>query len=215
MDILANIIVGLIIVIDIIAVIYTLYLLFDKFVLRKKVKLQNIAVTWIVVFAITFIGSSIMPKSNNSAVNSTVTKRHVAKKTPTISEKEKKESAKQEKQKRLFANINKEIVKELKEDQKFANNGNDKYNYSLYVVSIKYGIDNEDAAEVQLIDDFETLDTDQKNEVGTRIRGLIGASSAIVNDSAKGNDTYLSFYSGKTPVGHSKLNSETEFKWYK
>lgn len=54
----------------------------------------------------------------------------------------------------------------LKDDQKDASNGDDKYAYALYLKKIKYS---EDGIDVQVTSDFFDLSNEQKDVVAEKV----------------------------------------------
>ena len=60
----------------------------------------------------------------------------------------------------------------LKDDQKDASNGNEKFAYALYLKKIKYS---NDGIEVQVTNDFFNLSNDEKDIVDERVQGVVCA----------------------------------------
>lgn len=112
------------------------------------------------------------------------------------------------------ANTN--IAMLLKDDQKDATKGKEKYAYALYLKNIKY---NKDSVEVQVTNDFFNLINDEKDIVAERVQGVVGAGISMTDSNYEPKDDqegyYLSFYYGKIAVGHSKMSDSHEYKWYK
>lgn len=112
------------------------------------------------------------------------------------------------------ANTN--ITMLLKDDQKDASNGNEKFAYALYLKKIKYS---NDGIEVQVTNDFFNLSNDEKDIVAERVQGVVGAGISMVDSDYEPKDDqqgyHLSFYYGKIAVGHSKMLDSHKYKWYK
>ena len=112
------------------------------------------------------------------------------------------------------ANAN--ITMLLKDDQKDASNGNEKFAYALYLKKIKYS---NDGIEVQVTNDFFNLSNDEKDIVAERVQGVVGAGISMVDSDYEPKDDqqgyHLSFYYGKIAVGHSKILDSHKYKWYK
>ena len=112
--------------------------------------------------------------------------------------------------------VNKNIKILLKDDQKDASNGNDKYTYALYIKKIKYS---EDGIDIQVTSDFFDLSNEQKDVVAEKVQGVVGAGIAMVDSDYKPKDDqqgyHLSFYYGQIAVGHSKMLNSHKYKWYK
>ena len=112
------------------------------------------------------------------------------------------------------ANAN--ITMLLKDDQKDASNGNEKFAYALYLKKIKYS---NDGIEVQVTNDFFNLSNDEKDTVAERVQGVVGAGISMVDSDYEPKDDqqghHLSFYYGKIAVGHSKMLDSHKYKWYK
>ena len=111
---------------------------------------------------------------------------------------------------------NKNISMLLKDDQKDASNGNDKYAYALYLKKIKYS---EDGTDIQVAPDFFDLSSEQKDVVAEKVQGVVGAGISIVDSDYKPKDDqegyYLNFHYGQIAVGHSKMWNSHKYKWYK
>lgn len=112
--------------------------------------------------------------------------------------------------------VDKNIKMLLKDDQKDASNGNDKYAYALYLKKIKYS---EDGIDIQVASDFFDLSSEQKDVVAEKVQGVVGAGIAMVDSDYKPKDDqqgyHLSFYYRKIAVGHSKMVNSHKYKWYK
>ena len=112
--------------------------------------------------------------------------------------------------------VSKNIKMLLKDDQKDASNGDDKYAYALYLKKIKYS---EDGIDVQVTSDFFDLSNAQKDVVAEKVQGVVGAGVAMVDSNYKPKDDqqgyHLSFYYGQIAVGHSKMWNSHKYKWYK
>lgn len=112
--------------------------------------------------------------------------------------------------------VNKNIKMLLKDDQKDASNGNDKYAYALYIKKIKYS---EDGIDIQVASDFFDLSSDQKDVVAEKVQGVVGAGIAMVDSDYKPKDDqegyHLNFHYGQIAVGHSKMLNSHKYKWYK
>lgn len=110
--------------------------------------------------------------------------------------------------------INKNIVSSLKEDQKYAQKGDDRFAYAKFIKKIRYQEDNTD---VFVNANFLSLSETDKNTVAEKIQGVVGSSIALVDDDYKPSDDqkgyYLGFWYGKRAVGHSKMDYH-KYKWY-
>ncbi|MEK3544792.1 hypothetical protein [Lactobacillus crispatus] len=111
--------------------------------------------------------------------------------------------------------INKQLVKDLREDQEFATEGNNNYDYANYV--LKINLENKAAAKVWVDGNFDRLSNEAKTEVGKRTIKLIQTSivSSGINLSAEDEQfgIRLSVWNGPQFEGHSKLLNSYEFKW--
>lgn len=112
--------------------------------------------------------------------------------------------------------VDKNISMLLKDDQKDASNGDDKYAYALYLKKIKYS---EDGIDVQVTSDFFDLSNEQKDVVAEKVQGVVGAGIAMVDSDYEPKDDqegyHLSFHYGQIAVGHSKMLNSHKYKWYK
>lgn len=112
--------------------------------------------------------------------------------------------------------VNKNIKMLLKDDQKDASNGNDKYAYALYIKKIKYS---EDGIDIQVASDFFDLSSEEKDVVAEKVQGVVGAGIAMVDSDYKPKDDqegyHLNFHYGQIAVGHSKMLNSHKYKWYK
>lgn len=112
--------------------------------------------------------------------------------------------------------VDKNIKMLLKDDQKDASNGNDKYAYALYLKKIKYS---EDGIDIQVASDFFDLSSEQKDVVAEKVQGVVGAGISMVDSDYKPKDDqegyYLNFHYGQIAVGHSKMWNSHKYKWYK
>lgn len=112
--------------------------------------------------------------------------------------------------------VNKNIKMLLKDDQKDASNGNDKYAYALYIKKIKYS---EDGIGIQVTSDFFDLSNEQKDVVAEKVQGVVGAGIAMVDSDYEPKDDqegyHLNFHYGQIAVGHSKMLNSHKYKWYK
>lgn len=111
--------------------------------------------------------------------------------------------------------INKQLVKDLKEDQKFATDGNSNYDYANYV--LKINLENKTAAKVWVDGSFDRLSDEAKTEVGKKTIKLIQTSIVTcgINLSTEDeqNGIRLSVWNGPQFEGHSKSLNTSEFKW--
>lgn len=112
--------------------------------------------------------------------------------------------------------VDKNIKMLLKDDQKDASNGNDKYAYALYLKKIKYS---EDGIDIQVASDFFDLSSEQKDVVAEKVQGVVGAGISMFDSDYKPKDDqegyYLNFHYGQIAVGHSKMWNSHKYKWYK
>ena len=112
--------------------------------------------------------------------------------------------------------VDKNISMLLKDDQKDASNGDDKYAYALYLKKIKYS---EDGIDVQVTTDFFDLTNEQKDVVAEKVQGVVGAGIAMVDSDYEPKDDqegyHLNFHYGQIAVGHSKMLNSHKYKWYK
>lgn len=113
--------------------------------------------------------------------------------------------------------INKQLAKDLADNQKDATNGNKNYDYANYLLKIT--VDTNKHAKVVVDGSFTNLSEDAKNFVGEKTNGLIGRSIATAGVDYTPEDgregTYMNFYNGRVAIGHSRFISNTKFKWYK
>lgn len=112
--------------------------------------------------------------------------------------------------------VNKNIKMLLKDDQKDATNGDDRYAYALYLKKIKYS---DESVDIQVASNFFDLSSEQKDVVAERIQGVVGAGVSMVDSDYKPKDDQegynLNFHYGQIAVGHSKMWNSHKYKWYK
>ena len=112
--------------------------------------------------------------------------------------------------------VDKNIKMLLKDDQKDASNGNDKYAYALYIKKIKYS---EDGIDIQVASNFFDLSSADKDVVAEKVQGVVGAGISMVDSDYKPKDDqegyHLNFHYGQIAVGHSKMWNSHKYKWYK
>ena len=112
--------------------------------------------------------------------------------------------------------VNKNISMLLKDDQKDATNGDDRYAYALYLKKIKYG---DESVDIQVASNFFDLSSKQKDVVAERVQGVVGAGLSMVDSDYKPKDDQegynLNFHYGQIAVGHSKMWNSHKYKWYK
>lgn len=114
------------------------------------------------------------------------------------------------------SDVNKNISMLLKDDQKDATNGDDRYAYALYLKKIKYS---DESVDIQVASNFFDLSSEQKDVVAERIQGVVGAGVSMVDSDYKPKDDQegynLNFHYGQIAVGHSKMWNSHKYKWYK
>lgn len=112
--------------------------------------------------------------------------------------------------------VDKNIKMLLKDDQKDASNGNDKYAYALYIKKIKYS---EDGIDIQVASNFFDLSSAEKDVVAEKVQGVVGAGISMADSDYKPKDDqegyHLNFHYGQIAVGHSKMWNSHKYKWYK
>lgn len=113
--------------------------------------------------------------------------------------------------------INRQLVKDLKDDQDDATNGNKNYDWANWVLKI---IINKDwQATVYVDGGFTKLSEAARNEVASHVNGLIGRSivTADVDYSPEQSreGIYMNFHNGPEFLGRSRFTDHTSIKWSK
>lgn len=156
---------------------------------------------------------------NNSASNEP--KKEQTQSSSKSSTKEKTSDDEEENDKRLTKSevkkINKQLVKDLKDDQDDAINGNKNYDWANWVLKVTI---NEDwVATVYVDGGFTKLSEVAKNEVASHTNGLIGRSIVTVGvdySLEQGREgIYMNFYNGPEFLGRSRFTDYSSIKWKK
>lgn len=113
--------------------------------------------------------------------------------------------------------INRQLVKDLKDDQDDATNGNKNYDWANWVLKIV--INKDWQATVYVDGGFTKLSEAARNEVASHVNGLIGRSivTADVDYSPEQSreGIYMNFHNGPEFLGRSRFTDHTSIKWNK
>lgn len=113
--------------------------------------------------------------------------------------------------------INRQLVKDLKDDQDDATNGNKNYDWANWVLKIV--INKDWQATVYVDGGFTKLSEAARNEVASHVNGLIGRSivTADVDYSPEQSreGIYMNFHNGPEFLGRSSFTDHTSIKWNK
>ena len=188
-----------------------------------KNKLKYSSITTIGFFAL--FGLLIMNLANNgeSYKNSASSepKKEQTKSTTKSSTKKTTSDEKEEDNDQLTKSevkkINKQLVKDLKDDQDDATNGNKNYDWANWVLKITI---NEDwQATVYVDGGFTKLSEAARNEVASHTNGLIGRSivTAGVDYSPEKSreGIFINFHNGSQILGNSRFTDHSSIKWNK
>ena len=210
---------GIIEIAFVIALCWTVSTWFRNRKTKSKEAIKKPLITTVVLFILGMIFANVLTpnKENTNSGNSTA---RVAKKSSSGKKQSSFSSSKENNESdgysaKQLKTINKQLVKDLKEDQNFATNGNSNYDYANYVLKIT--LENKYAAKVMVDGSFNELSDEAKTEVGKRIIKLIQTSilSSGIELSAEDEQTgiRLSVWNGPQFEGHSKATNTYEFKW--
>lgn len=201
------------------------YMLYHDHELKKSGNKTEVPIKkrwqfWAIIVAITVV-INLIPSDPTDESSTNASDRSQSEKTSKV---EKDESSKDDDSNEQdtdsseidTSEVDKNIKMLLKDDQKDASNGNDKYAYALYLKKIKYS---EDGINIQVTSDFFDLSNADKDVVAEKVQGVVGSGIAMVDSDYKPKDDqqgyHLSFYYGKIAVGHSKMWNSHKYKWYK
>lgn len=113
--------------------------------------------------------------------------------------------------------INKQLVRDLKDDQQDATNGNKNYDWTNWILKIT--INSSWQATVNVDGDFINLSEAARNEVASHANGLIGRSivTAGIDYSPEQSreGIYMNFHNGPQYLGRSSFINHTKIKWNK
>ncbi len=113
--------------------------------------------------------------------------------------------------------INKALAKRLKEDQSFANQGNDEFAYAKY--AYKVTADKNNNVNIYVTGDFLQLSNSQKNNVGSKLQTM--ANSVLYEEGKINDDEYREkpitefFLNNKVSLGTSQIFDHSKFHWNK
>ena len=113
--------------------------------------------------------------------------------------------------------INKALAKRLKEDQSFADQGNDEFAYAKY--AYKVTADKNNNVNIYVTGDFLQLSNSQKNNVGSKLQTM--ANSVLYEEGKINDDEYREkpitefFLNNKVSLGTSQVFDHSKFHWNK
>ena len=113
--------------------------------------------------------------------------------------------------------INKSLAKRLKEDQSFADQGNDEFAYAKY--AYKVTADKNNNVNIYVTGDFLQLSNSQKNNVGSKLQTM--ANSVLYEEGKINDDEYREkpitefFLNNKVSLGTSQIFDHSKFHWNK
>lgn len=219
---MAYFLVGIIDLFFVISLIATIYFGFrarkNKETYQKKFRHSIIAT--IVLFIFLAGSSQLIPdtSTNNETKSSTSSKqKDIQSSSSSRKENKIKSSNDANYTKSEIKKINHQLVLALKNDQKDANNGDERYNWANYILKIL--IQKNKTAYVYVDGNFMNLSEEDRKIVGEHTNGLIGAAIAMAGidyTPEEGREgVYMSFYNGPQAIGRSRYTDNTSFKWYK
>ena len=113
--------------------------------------------------------------------------------------------------------INKALAKRLKEDQSFADQGNDEFAYAKY--AYKVTADKNNNVNIYVTGYFLQLSNSQKNNVGSKLQTM--ANSVLYEEGKINDDEYREkpitefFLNNKVSLGTSQIFDHSKFHWNK
>ena len=113
--------------------------------------------------------------------------------------------------------INKALAKRLKEDQSFADQGNDEFAYAKY--AYKVTADKNNNVNIYVTGDFLQLSNSQKNNVGSKLQTM--ANSVLYEEGKINDDEYREkpitefVLNNKVSLGTSQIFDHSKFHWNK
>ena len=199
------------------------YMLYHDHELKKSGNKTEVPIKkrwqfWAIIVAIIVV-INLIPSDPTDESSTNASDRSESEKTSKV---EKDDSSKdddsneQDTDDTILVKLIKNIKMLLKDDQKDASNGNDKYAYALYIKKIKYS---EDGIDIQVASNFFDLSSADKDVVAEKVQGVVGAGISMVDSDYKPKDDqegyHLNFHYGQIAVGHSKMWNSHKYKWYK
>ncbi|WP_288638880.1 hypothetical protein [uncultured Lentilactobacillus sp.] len=112
--------------------------------------------------------------------------------------------------------VNKDLKKNLKEDQQNGKQGNSDYQYTTYIQRLK--ADKSGNVSVYVTGDVADMSTADKNDFAEKTQDLVSMvlyNNNWLTDKTMKEGTYLTFYVGDNPIGHSRVTGYKSYKWYK
>lgn len=111
-----------------------------------------------------------------------------------------------------YKGVNKDLAKNLKEDQSFADEDSDNFGYSKYVEKVKYT--GNSSINVYVNGGFKELSNSQKTDILNKVQGL--AKMVLVQDnkisnSEAGEGLVLEAFNGKNSVAVSKISNHKSY----
>ena len=155
--------------------------------------------------------SKIAELKKNSISNQKAKKRSIKKDESIKNNSSNKTTSKKNK------GINKALAKRLKEDQSFADQGNDEFAYAKY--AYKVTADKNNNVNIYVTGDFLQLSNSQKNNVGSKLQTM--ANSVLYEEGKINDDEYREkpitefFLNNKVSLGTSQIFDHSKFHWNK
>lgn len=185
-----------------------------------KIKLRYSAIAAVGFFALFALLMLDLPNNHSNDSSSNEPQKAQTQSSSKSSSKEstsKKEDNNDQLTKSQVKKINNQLVKDLKDDQNDATNGNKNYDWSNYVLKIV--INQNWQATVYVDGSFVDLNEDARNEVASRTNGLIGRSIVIAgvdySPERSREGIYMNFHNGPDILGRSRFTDHTSIKWNK
>lgn len=179
---------------------------------KSKLKFSSIAA--IGFFALFALLIADLP---NTSFNNSASSEPQKEETQSSTKSSAKEETSDQLTKSEVKKINNQLVKDLKEDQNDATNGNKNYDWANWV--LKIAINKDWQATVYVDGGFTKLSEAARNEVASHVNGLIGRSIVTADvdyNSEQGREgIYMNFHNGPEFLGRSRFTDHTSIKWNK
>lgn len=185
-----------------------------------KIKLRYSAIAAVGFFALFALLMLNLPNNNSNDSSSNEPQKAQTQSSSKSSSKEftsKKEDNNDQLTKSQVKKINNQLVKDLKDDQNDATNGNKNYDWANWILKITI---NEDwQATIYVDGGFVKLSEAARNEVASHANGLIGRSvvtAGVDYSPEQGREgIYMNFRNGPQSLGRSRFTDHTSIKWNK
>ena len=111
-----------------------------------------------------------------------------------------------------YKSINKDLAKNLKEDQSYADQDPDNYGYSKYIEKVKYKGNSD--INVYVNGGFKELSESEKTEVLNQVQSLakmVLVQNSKISSSEAGKGLILEAFNGKNSVAVSKISNHKSY----